>query len=124
MKKLKIAGFFKELPYGSKIGLSIKEKKDNFENLDEIIAYINNGFILIMSPGISFDFFKPEKIIGSGPNILTDGEWAWPSDLSYYLKEYNTKIEDEFISYMKMNNWQIKNRNIINLNELKFIIDN
>ncbi len=46
--------------------------------------------------------------IGS-PDILTDGIWAWPGDLPYYVKHYNVRLPCEFIAHAKTNDWKVPN---------------
>ncbi len=43
---------------------------------------------------------ESKGVIGS-LEILTDGEWIWPSDLSYYLQNYHIKLDERFIDHIK-----------------------
>ena len=105
MKNLSRVGFFKELPYGDSDADSIFEAKGKLktDNIDEICNYLLRGVLLIMSPGMTKDFFSLDgKIIGSG-KILTDGEWAWHSDLSYYVRYYAVNLPNPFLQHMRKN---------------------
>jgi hypothetical protein len=45
-------------------------------------------------------------LIGS-PNILTDGLYAWPEDLAYYVEHYNVCLPEEFQQTAIRNNWEV-----------------
>lgn len=40
--------------------------------------------------------------------MITDGIWIWPGEISYYVKKYNLKLNEEFIQAMRENNRHIK----------------
>lgn len=116
--KLKKIGFFKELAHGLDDGESLKDnilnKPQAYE--DKIINYLKSGIIYCNSPGLIMDVLtKNDKIIGN-LNILTDGVWLWPSDLSYYVEQYHVKINEDFVDHMKKTNWTM-----IKLEEINWI---
>ena len=114
--KLKHIGFFKELKHGDEYGeclnASIRNEADKKEN--RIIQYLSSGSILCVSPGIVSDIFDDSKIIGE-LNIYTDGVWAWPSDLLYYIKEYHVCLSADFVMHIYHNNWVVPDFNEANL---------
>ena len=95
-------GFFKELNYGDGSGGTLSEliQDTPHEWENEIVDYLSTQEPFIVSLGISYDVFYPDKIIGA-PNIFTDGVWYWSEDLPYYIKNYHVKLPDEFIEYVK-----------------------
>jgi hypothetical protein len=65
-----------------------------------------SGHLFIASPGIARDILdKNDTTIGE-INILTDGEWAWPSDLAYYVEKYHARIPEEMLRSMERNKWK------------------
>ena len=58
------------------------------------------------------------RIIGN-LNILTDGEWIWPSDLSCYIELYHVKINEDFVKHMKKSNWNMPNQQDIKWEQLE-----
>jgi hypothetical protein len=71
----------------------------------EIVQYLENGYEFLMSLGVAKDLLDPQhKIIGI-PNVLTDGQWAWTSDVSYYVQKYHIVLPEEFVRHMAENNW-------------------
>ena len=107
--KLKQVGFFKELHHGSPDGGSLEASASDSkqESQKEILDYLNSGEVVVASPGLVKDVLDGgNKIIGSA-NILTDGVWAWPQDLIYYVETYNVRLPLEFVSHISGNNWTV-----------------
>ena len=44
------------------------------------------------------------------------GKWAWSGVLSYYVRNYNLKLNDDFLETMVLNEWKIP----ISENELDY----
>jgi hypothetical protein len=105
---LKRVGFFRELRHGEPDGPSLRvlqrEHSGAYER--ELVGYLTQGIPFIVSPGPVWDVFDQGGPIGTG-SILTDGAWAWPDDLSYYLQMYHVVLPDEFVNYAMMNTWRV-----------------
>ena len=117
--KLRRYGFFKELKHGDINGDSLIEQQSDkvFNFKEKCVKYLNSGHSLIVSPGLVKDVLNPENGIISSPSILTDGIWAWPEDLSYYVETYNVRPGTDFIESMKMNLWTVPD---IRIDQLEF----
>ena len=102
-------GYFKEMLDGSPNDPSMKDyvNKGTHSLIDKICAYLDNGIPLIVSPGTALDIIDESKGIAGSPSVLTDGKWAWSGVLSYYVKNYNLQLDDEFIETMVENGWVI-----------------
>ena len=109
MNTMKRVGFFKELADGDKNETFIKEiiGQNTLDKEPEIINYLNNGKFLCITPGVVCDVLDESKGVIGSLEILTDGEWIWPSDLSYYLQNYHIKLDEQFIDHIKKNNWKV-----------------
>ena len=83
---------------------------------DKVCAYLDSGLPLIVSPGTVLDIIDETKGSAGSPSILTDGKWAWSGVLSYYVKNYNLRLNDEFLETMISNGWQLP----ISENELDY----
>ena len=107
--KLKLVCCFKELSYGDENADSIKKYISNneYKNKNRIIEYLDSGICIASCVGVSEDVINPQKGIIGAPDALTDGKFQWYADLSYYVKEYNLKLPQEFIDNMIKNNWKI-----------------
>ena len=113
MRKLKKVGFYKELKHGDSDGPSLEEAAGKLclEKLEKILLYLQSAQLLIGSPGLVNDVLNNKHVIGP-LNIMTDGEWAWPSDLNYYLEKYRVSLPADFIEHMVNANWEIAQFNI------------
>jgi hypothetical protein len=63
----------------------------------DIVKYLRGGTTFIFSPGVVRDVLDGSGPIGSG-SVLTDGEWAWPDTLPYYVEKYHVELPAEFVS--------------------------
>jgi len=118
---LKKIGFFKELMHGDENGPELKKQIRNSSGNEEesIINYLNSGILYIASPGIVSDVLQKSDVIICAPHIFTDGVWAWPGDLSYYVKNYHVELPEEFIKYIKRKDYKIPLESEIDLEQLE-----
>lgn len=115
--KLNRVGFFRELKHGDISGMSLKKavRDAPLENEDRIIEYLNNGVTFCVTAGLVSDVLDESKGIIRNLEILTDGIWAWPSDLAYYVKFYHIELDTNFIEHIKRNGWVMPNKKDIDL---------
>lgn len=103
-------GFFRELDHGDSDGPSLAQSRAEKPDLDEdrVAAYLAAGHLYIESPGTANDWFAddPDVIIGP-PHTLTDGTYAWPADLPYYIRNYHVRLPKPFIFHIRRNNFQV-----------------
>ena len=72
-----------------------------------MLAYVSSGRLYVASAGVVADYYVPAgQPIGSG-DILTDGVWAWPDDLPYYIRHYHVALPEDFVSQMRANHWHV-----------------
>ncbi|RPI93030.1 MAG: hypothetical protein EHM40_11180 [Chloroflexi bacterium] len=117
---LKPVGFFRELPYGSPDSPSIYETLPTaLPDETKVLQYLKSATVFIVSPGIENDILAPENIVGTLA-ILTDGVWAWPESLSYYLENYHVVLLEEFLRHVQNRNYVVPNPDEINTGELEF----
>ncbi|TQV86653.1 hypothetical protein [Aliikangiella coralliicola] len=102
MKKLKKIGFFSELELGEDSMLSLENSVGKFtSNIEDTVSYLEAGVAIFVSPGLSVDVLSEDKEIIGTMEIRTDGEWAWPSDLTHYLTKYKVELPQNFIDHIK-----------------------
>ena len=94
---------------GSPSDPSIRDfiNKGDKNYIENICAYLDGGLPLIVTPGVAVDIIDENKGIAGSPSVLTDGRWAWSGVLSYYVRNYNLKLDSAFIETIKSNNWVI-----------------
>lgn len=119
--KLNRVGFFRELKHGDKFGNSLKKAIRNIPAKDEdrIAEYLDKGVTLCITAGLVSDVLDESKGAIRNLEILTDGEWAWPSDLSYYVKSYHIELDANFIKHIKEKAWIMPNEKDIDLSKLE-----
>jgi hypothetical protein len=102
-------GYFKEMLDGSPSDPSIKDyiHKGTSDINEKICAYLDSGIPLVVSPGTALDIIDETKGIAGTPSVLTDGTWAWSGVLSYYVKNYNLLLDNEFVETMIANGWKL-----------------
>ncbi len=107
--KLKTVGFYKEMSQGRDTDQSIYDclHKEKACNIEKICSYLKQGIAFIVSPGNLQDVIQPEKGISGVATSYTDGEWLWPGDLSYYVREYALKLPERFLETMQKNDWKV-----------------
>lgn len=108
--KLMRQGFFKEMSYSEEDDPSIFDfiQKDEEPEKTEICQYLEEGSVLVACGGIVQDVINPQNGVAGCPDMVTDGIWMWPGDLSYYVKKYNLKFDEKIIQTMRENNWHVK----------------
>lgn len=102
-------GYFREMPHAEETDPSIKDYlyKLPGKNLKKVIHYLQGGILVIMSPGNTDDIINPQNGNAGAPSVYTDGKWAWPGDLLYYVKTYQVNLVPFFLNDMERNNWTV-----------------
>jgi len=52
------------------------------------------------------DVFKPKGDYIGAPNIHTDGVYAWPEDLAYYVEHYHVALPEAFLAHLATAKWK------------------
>ncbi len=104
---LRHVGFFQELRHGPCDGPRLLDSIRTTAQADEdqMTRYLNGGLILFASPGVVEDVLEPGKVIAT-PSVLTDGSWAWPEDLAYYVGRYHIELPEEFVSHVRQRDYK------------------
>ena len=107
--KLRAVGFFRELDHGLPHGSSLRGSMRDVPQPDEdkVISYLKNGVLFIFCPGVVSDVISGSRQVICAPHVLTDGAWAWPNDLSFYVEKYHVALPPEFTLRMKGNGWRV-----------------
>lgn len=108
-KLIKI-GFFQELDHGDTNAPSLEESRASTPDVDEdrILTYLEKGHLFRSSTDVAEDWLAedPDVVIGP-PHILTDGKYAWPADLPYYVRNYHVRLPKHFLIHIQSNGYQI-----------------
>jgi len=115
--KLKKVGFFAELPHGDETGPSLPDSVRDQGEKDErkLIAFLEKGILFIGCAGIGRDVIDESAGLTEPPHVLTDGVWAWPGDLAYYLKKYHVELPEDFLSHIRNRRYSLPRRRKLDL---------
>jgi hypothetical protein len=117
--KLIKVGFFRELEHGDTSGPSLDESRTDTPSPDEdrIARYLDAGHLYSASEGMVEDWLADDSDLMIGaPHILTDGVYAWPADLPYYVRNYHVRLPRHFVMHIQRNEFQVPgNVNVVSL---------
>lgn len=104
---LKKVGFFFEL--------SADARRSQLESLrptvphsreQDIVGYLSAGKNVGVIPLTQFDdLTDPPKSLGEIV-LVSDGEWIWPSSVTYYVQTYHIDLPEQFVEHMSSHNWR------------------
>lgn len=104
----RLYGWFRELDHGEPDGTSLRAslRDEPHEHREQIANYLLNGWVAAdVVDSETHDLLDPANPVIGPYFILTDGVWAWPSDLAYFFLKYNAALPEEFIAHMQANGW-------------------
>lgn len=107
-RRLIRVGFFRELQHGLSDGPSLREamRDKGKPGASRIAAYLRAAPILFHSLGPVPDVFNPKGDYICAPNIHTDGVYAWPEDLAYYVEHYHVALPEAFLAHLAVAKWK------------------
>jgi hypothetical protein len=108
INSLKPVGFFKELDSRIVSGPSLKEARSDQPLVQEqrVVEYLRGCPVIMWTPDLLRDALQPEVEVGILA-IQSDGVWQWRSDLAYYVEEYHTALDRDFVMHMALRNWSV-----------------
>lgn len=76
--------------------LQLKSESDK----QEIVDYLRDAPVAVRSLGtVSLDVLNPDKPEIGPHEIQSDGDWAWPNDLAFYVDKYDVGLDPAFINH-------------------------
>ena len=107
-KKLIATGFFSELKHGRPEGGSLRASLQPAAGPDDaqLVAYLRSGKRLMVAPGPVRDVLAKNAIIGT-LEILTDGTFAWPSDLAHYIERHHAQPPAALLEHARTNRFSM-----------------
>lgn len=96
---MQVVGKVKEFGYADQPSILELVGAEPHPRKAEIIAYLKRGKIVSACPSIWKDVFTGEKINGE-ELMLSDGKYAWRSDVVHYVDKYNLSLPDEFVEHV------------------------
>ena len=90
-----------KLRHGRAGGPSLRERLGKAEQSACLAQYLDSGTVVIATAGaLTHDVLSADSAVIGRLAILTDGSWAWPSDLGYYVAKYAVGLNPEFVRHV------------------------
>ncbi|SCE99611.1 hypothetical protein [Micromonospora mirobrigensis] len=83
-----------------------------------VIQYLREGHTLIDVMGAERDVLGSDRYLVGGASIMTDGQWLWRDDLSFYLASYQVRLPQEFLDAVRANGYRVPELRIEELRRL------
>ena len=98
---MKVLGMIKELYSGENDYPSIHTliSDEPIEHKSEIVEYLKNGKVEAAVVAKARDVLTGKHIPMEWLS-MTDGEYAWETNLIYYVEKYNLLLPDEFVKHV------------------------
>ena len=98
-----LAGFFRELGHGDPEGPSLVEARGRVppEERERLASYLRRGADLAATGQVCSDYFETSTLLPEALAIRTDGVWAWPSDLAYYVEKHGAEVPAALVDHIK-----------------------
>lgn len=105
---MRFFGFFTEQAHagGSPVSIYPRLTDAPSEEVTQTVAYLRSGAALMYSDRLVRDVIDAAHPIIGTLEILTDGDWIWPSDLAYYVERHGLRVPDEFLARMRSYDWR------------------
>jgi hypothetical protein len=102
-------GFFREVRHGDPNGPALLQERGGLraESRADVVRYLQHSVVLAASGEVVHDVTDEMQPPIGELNILTDGDWAWPSDLAYYVDKYGVALPDEFLAAGTRRDWSL-----------------
>ena len=104
-RALTMVGNFREMGYVRDAPSLVDARgKRSAAHRAEVVAYLRGGTSYTVSPGPVRDLFDPTRFAGTA-GIRTDGVFAWPDFLAYYVERYDVELPAAFEAHMRACAW-------------------
>ncbi len=108
---MRTAGMFAELSQ-ARYPTPTPKIRDNvatapLTDADAVMAYLDAGHVLIDIMDIEDDPFNPAQQILNGSTMITDGEWLWRQDFTYYIRYHDVAVPPEFLAAIRARNYVV-----------------
>ncbi|MEU0535640.1 ferredoxin [Amycolatopsis tolypomycina] len=68
---------------------------------EQLLAYLDAAPVILASRSNGPDAFAPERTDAVPLNFRTDGVWAWPGAVAYYLREHGVPPDPELVAHIR-----------------------
>ncbi|WP_410620553.1 ferredoxin [Amycolatopsis sp. cmx-8-4] len=69
--------------------------------IERVLAYLEAAPVILASRSNGADVFAPERTDAVPMNFRTDGAWAWPGAVGYYLREHGVPPDPDLVAHIR-----------------------
>ncbi len=66
------------------------------------MRYLRGGVVLATTGTLVDHYFDAKNVRVAPAEVRTDGEWAWPADLAYYVEKYSVGLPEKFLQHVRV----------------------
>lgn len=77
------------------------------QELDEVLAYLENAPVVLAARGYGEDAFKPDNPPVVPLTFHTDGAWVWPGGVAYYLRAHRIPPIPQLVQHIRDNDYRL-----------------
>jgi hypothetical protein len=101
-------GFFRELRHGDADGPSLGElvAAGPVAVDPRMLGYLEHGPVMATTGRLVDDVLDPARTGVAPLDVRTDGVWAWPGDLAYYVRTYGVPLPDDLVGHARAADWE------------------
>ncbi|WP_410675584.1 ferredoxin [Amycolatopsis sp. cmx-4-68] len=68
---------------------------------ERVLAYLDAAPVILASRSNGPDAFAPDRADAVPMNFRTDGAWAWPGAVAYYLREHGVPPDPDLVAHIR-----------------------
>ena len=84
----------------------IDKKAADYQDKTQIAEYLETAQVVATTSRLRFPCVLTGKKFMGSLSYRTDGEWLWPDDLAYYLREHHVRLPEKMLEVIRRNNYQ------------------
>lgn len=110
MASIALIGWFSDLPHGDYAAPRVADHTGELAPAlgERIAKYLDSGAV-ISEPGTdTIDPLQEKRPVIGSLRVMTDGEFIWPSDLSYFVRTYGVGLPKQVIEKMHAADWKAR----------------
>ncbi|TVT17986.1 ferredoxin, partial [Amycolatopsis rhizosphaerae] len=69
--------------------------------VERVLAYLDAAPVILASRSRGPDAFAPDREDAVPMNFRTDGAWAWPGAVAYYLREHGVAPDPDLLAHIR-----------------------
>ncbi|MGW5721805.1 ferredoxin [Amycolatopsis sp. NPDC003865] len=69
--------------------------------IERVLAYLDAAPVILASRSNGPDAFAPDRADAVPMNFRTDGAWAWPGAVAYYLREHGVPPDPDLVAHIR-----------------------